>query len=490
MNRLLHRGCELALHTFDRRWQKLRTPDDELARQREHQPEGTVSVLVPVWNTRPEWLAALADSLHRQTLAGWECILYDGGSDRPATLRALEGLPGFDERLRVVHAAKNLGIAGNTNAALELARGGWIAFCDHDDVLEPDALWRMVTALNESGADTAYSDEDRITANGRTHYAPHFKPDWCPENLLACNYVCHLTVMKRELAVRLGGLREGLDGSQDHDLLLRCAASGVSVTHVPRILYHWRSNSGSMSHIQRDRCLETGCRAVEEHLRSVGVQARVAQDAGRLRVIRPWPQEAQVLVLFRAMPPDWLAALLMNERPGSVRWDMVPPQGPDELIRDADEELILLWDTALMPTDGLMTELAAQAFRPDVGCAFPQVLDRRGRIISSGYAISQDGTIQARGRGLKPDDCDPLLLEHSVHQVSCGDMGCVMFRRQLWQDGADSDGIGWMLRLAEQGLRHVVSPYAAALCEHRPMPAPVRPGLRDGCIIGRMPDER
>lgn len=156
-----------------------------------------------------------------------------------------------------------------------------------------------------------YSDEDRVTPGGHTHYAPHFKPDWCPENILACNYVCHMTLIRRDLMTRLEGLRGGLDGSQDHDLILRCMAAGAKVIHVPHILYHWRNNGGSMSHVQREKCLLSGQRAVQDCLDGMGKDVRTEIAGGRIRVKWPWPEEYRLRVLIRGgEPPAWLTDLL------------------------------------------------------------------------------------------------------------------------------------------------------------------------------------
>ena len=116
-----------------------------------------------------------------------------------------------------------MGISGNTNEALKLARGEYIALCDHDDLLAPDALWRVAECIAEKQPDVIYSDEDRITQNGRRHMDPHYKPDYCPDNLISDNYICHLAVIRKPLLEEIGGLRSGFDGSQDHDLFLRLA---------------------------------------------------------------------------------------------------------------------------------------------------------------------------------------------------------------------------------------------------------------------------
>ena len=474
----VRRGCELYLGSFNRQWQRLRTPEAELEAQRRRQPEaGTVSVIVPVWNTKPEWLRALADSLRVQSLTDWECVLYDGGSDRSDTPAALKEIQATDSRFRVIRADTNLGIVGNTNAAAALARGPWLVFCDHDDTLEPDALWRLATAVKELGADLAYADEDRLTADGRVHYAPHFKPDLCPENLLACNYICHPVMLRRSLWEKLGGLRSGLEGSQDHDLMLRCVNAGAKVVHVPHILYHWRNNGGSMSHTQREKCQSSGLRAVEEAVRARCAEASAEVSGGRLRVLWPLPERARVRVLLTGSGADTekLLPLLNDGMSDRVTCQPVTRDSLDEAARGAAEELLLLWDARLTPEPGTVRELAALAMRPEVGRAFPQVLDARDRILFSGCGCRNGRTFR-RSAGERPERCDPLLLETSVHQVSLGSGLCVMLRRELWTgpDCAPRDGT----------LRNLVSPFAVARCFRWPGEPETAP-FHDPCLIGR-----
>ena len=66
-----------------------------------------------------------------------------------------------------------------------------------------------------------YSDEALFTKSIRRPMVAHFKPDYAPDYLLCCNYICHLAVFQKALWEQLGGERPECDGSQDHDLFLR-----------------------------------------------------------------------------------------------------------------------------------------------------------------------------------------------------------------------------------------------------------------------------
>jgi GT2 family glycosyltransferase len=172
----------------------------------------------------------------------------------------------------------NRGIAGNTNAALELATGDYVGFLDHDDTLAPFALFEVARALNDwPDADILYSDEDFIDESGLHRFEPTFKPAWSPDVLRGHNYVCHFAVYRRELLNRLGGVRGEFDGAQDHDLILRASECARRIVHIPRVLYHWRRHPGSTAyHIDvKPGAGAAARRAVSEHLERLGIAGRV-----------------------------------------------------------------------------------------------------------------------------------------------------------------------------------------------------------------------
>ena len=145
----------------------------------------------------------------------------------------------LDDRIHVVYLETNVGVSAASNAALELARGDFVALLDHDDELAEDALWQMARSLaSDPAVDMLYSDEDKLTLEGK-HVQPYFKPGWSPELLLSYMYTCHLGVYRTSLVRQLGGFRSEFDQAQDFDLALRVARTG-RVRHVPGVLYHWR----------------------------------------------------------------------------------------------------------------------------------------------------------------------------------------------------------------------------------------------------------
>lgn len=255
---------------------------DASARDRMRRVEETwpatplISVVLPVYNPEVSWLEAAVESVMQQVYASWELCIADDASSREG-IRALLSRYASDPRITVTFSPKHRGIAATTNAALGLARGEFVAFLDHDDVLRPHALHAMVAYLQaHESADLIYSDEDMILPGGE-YGDPKFKPDYSPEMLLSWNYITHLVMIRRSLVESLGGLRGDFEGSQDHDLLLRAVEHARHVGHVADVLYGWRVVPGSaaLSADQKPLARESGRRAVEQAVHRRGFSGRI-----------------------------------------------------------------------------------------------------------------------------------------------------------------------------------------------------------------------
>ena len=238
-------------------WEKLTSPDEaELRRQRrvseelsfeyndgfylmEGRSRPLISIVIPAYNTPEKYLRMLFDSILAQTYPYFEVIVADG-SEENDTVSSLTGkYASRDGRFRHVGLGKNRGISENTNAGIAEARGDYIALCDHDDELPPYALFEVAKAISENpGGQFFYTDEDKVDLDGGALFDPNFKPDYDPELLLSVNYICHLSVIRRDLLHKVGGFRGEYDGAQDHDFFLRCTeeAAGSEL----RLLENWR----------------------------------------------------------------------------------------------------------------------------------------------------------------------------------------------------------------------------------------------------------
>jgi O-antigen biosynthesis protein len=214
----------------------------------------TVAFVVPVYNTKPAYLDTLLASVRAQAAGAWELILCDDGS-RAAETRAWLDRHAKDADLRILRLERNQGIAAATNAAIAAARAPWTALVDHDDALMPFALERILGALADA-PDCQFLYTDEVIGDARLRPTDVFlKPAFDPVLLSGVNYINHLSLYRRERLLALGGLRQGFEGSQDHDLLLRYTAGlrRPQCLHLPYPAYLWRRDGSSYSAVFLDR---------------------------------------------------------------------------------------------------------------------------------------------------------------------------------------------------------------------------------------------
>ncbi len=226
-----------------------------------------ISIIVPVYNVQASYLNNCIRSVLHQAYPHWELCLADDCSTEKHVRPLLEKWCGVDPRINVVYLEENKGIAGATEEAVKMAKGDFLAFLDNDDELTVDALYQIVKALLEGGADLLYSDEDLIGDDG-TCFSTFYKPDYNRELLLCHNYITHLLVVSRELYESSGGVCSELDGAQDYDLVLKLCHRAKKVDHINMVLYHWRASetSTSINHQQKSYADRAGRKAVEKAL--------------------------------------------------------------------------------------------------------------------------------------------------------------------------------------------------------------------------------
>jgi GT2 family glycosyltransferase len=238
-----------------------------------------ISIITPVFNTPVPCLEEAINSVLAQAYESWELILIDDASTDSKTCAALPDLVRRDARIRFARREENGGISLASNDGLALAKGEWVGFLDHDDLLEPDALFEVVRLLQaHPDADLIYSDEDRLTENG--FEKPLLKPEWSPDFFLSYNYVSHFTCLRRNVVEEAGHFRPHYDGVQDYDLFLRVSERTDRIYHIPRVLYHWRRTATSTADNiwRKPKALEAGKQAIEEHLKRRSEPGHVTID--------------------------------------------------------------------------------------------------------------------------------------------------------------------------------------------------------------------
>ena len=247
----------------------------EKERKKRFRKKPKISIVVPLYNTDTDFFRELLYSVHLQSYSNWELCLADGSKEK---LTEIEEMCKNDKRIKYKFLNENKGISENTNEAIKIATGDYIALLDHDDMLSLDALYEVVKTINENkNVDFIYSDEDKFHFIDEPRFLPHFKPDFAPDTLRANNYICHFSVVKKSLLNEVGLLNSGFDGAQEYDLILRITEKAKKIVHIPKILYHWRvhKDSTAMNTDAKPYAFEAGKKAILSHLERIGLKGEV-----------------------------------------------------------------------------------------------------------------------------------------------------------------------------------------------------------------------
>ena len=225
-----------------------------------------ISIVVPAYNPVRKYFTELLESVKKQTYQNWELCITDAGNKSvwPCISRVFDG----DLRVKYKKLEVNGGISENTNAAIEMASGDYISFIDHDDILEPDALYCVAKRIVKNHSDMIYTDEDKVD-EGLTKYFDYYrKPDFNRVLLMTNNYICHFCTIRKSVILNCGGLRKEYDGAQDYDLVLRASDYCKRIDHIARPLYHWRTIASSTANnpFSKEYAYLAGKKAIEDYL--------------------------------------------------------------------------------------------------------------------------------------------------------------------------------------------------------------------------------
>ena len=477
-----------------------------------------ISVVMPAYQTPVTLLAEAIASVRAQLYPHWELCIADDASPDPAVWRLLSDAANSDPRIKVVRREVNGHICAATNSALALAGGEYVALMDHDDLLSERALYEVAALLERHpDADLIYSDEDKIDDAGR-RFEPHAKTDWNYELLLGQNMVSHLGVYRRTLVSEVGGLREGFEGSQDYDLVLRIAERTVParIHHIPWVLYHWRQQgeTASFSESFLAQCAAAARRAVAEHLTRVGdvavvenqpelpawlhVRRAPPEPNPLVSVIVPTRDRAELLaqcadgVLNRTRYRN-LELLIVDN--GSVeprtqalfdhlradpRVRVLPAPGPfnfsrlnNQAVAEARGDILLLLNNDISMADpSWLDELVAHAVRPNVGAVGARLLFPDGRVQHAGVILGVGGETPVAGHlgylqgGDERGYYGHLAMTRNVSAVTAA---CMALRRAVYEEvgGFDAEAlpvafndVDLCLKIRARGYDIVWTPFA------------------------------
>ena len=263
-----------------------------------------ISIVIPLYKTPENYFMELMNSIKQQTYSNWEICLADGSEKKAEYLNGIINL--CSDKIKYKFIGTNKGISENTNEALKMATGDFIALVDHDDILPRFALYEIVKAINdEPEVDFIYSDEDKfIKKNGiNIRLLPHFKQDYALDTLRSYNYICHFTVIKKELLDKIGNFKSEYDGSQDYDIILRATEKANKILHIPKILYNWRINENSVASgaSAKPYAYEAAKRAISSSLERQGIQNAKVEDSkitGIYKVTYPIIKDDKISIII------------------------------------------------------------------------------------------------------------------------------------------------------------------------------------------------
>ena len=480
-----------------------------------------LSLLVPTYNTPEAMLRATLDSVLSQLYPEWELCLADDGSSQPHVARILEEYARRDARIKLHLGKQNRGVSHASNRALEMATGECVVLLDHDDVLEPHALFRVAQAVLEDDPDLVYSDEVLTTADGALVREAVHRPAFSPERLRGHPYIVHIVAFRASLIRDIGGFDEALRISQDYDLILRASEKARRVVHIPDTLYRWRIHGGSLGHQKMAEVMDASCEILRRHLQRCGETGRVDPGAGfnffdiryplsaglRVAIVIPTKDHVQLLrqciesirATVREVPYEIVVVDHQSKDPQTRAYldglgpgcRVVPFEGPFNFSAINNRAVsaigggfthVLLCNNdieALRP--GWLERMLELGQQPSVGIVGAKLLypDRK-TIQHAGVCVGAYGRAEHYAKFLRLPDTGlslghlgSLLINHEVAAVTAA---CLLIRKEVLDavGGLDEElqvgfnDVDLCLRVGEKGYRVLFCPHAE-LVHHESM---------------------
>lgn len=469
-----------------------------------------ISVVMPVYAPPIHLLDAAIRSVMDQSYGNWQLCIADDLSPGAEVRACLERWMKYDDRIKVTFRKENGHISKASNTALELTKGEFIAFMDHDDLLSPDALFHIVTRINlKPDTDILYTDEDKVDEEGK-HADAHFKPQWCPDHLLSRNYFGHLVVMRSSVVKGIGGFREGFEGSQDYDLMLRAVERTERIEHIPRVLYHWRIHAASaaLSEDVKPYAYVAARTALTEALERRREPAEVeflhgyrgyrinfkSPLRGKVSVVIPTKDKTDVLatcvhsIFNRTDHPDFEVIVVSNNskepsffafmkemerlQPERFRWyERNEPFNFSALMNfgtakaTGDHILFLNNDTEVIHGDW-MRIMHSWSQRPSIGAVGVKLLYHNDTIQHAGVVVGLGGVAGHTFVGYHKDGPGYFNYVNTVNNNSAVTAACMMVERSKleriggWEElfTVEYNDVDLCLRLREAGYHNVYVP--------------------------------
>jgi O-antigen biosynthesis protein len=461
----VHEGRFPRREYYERELQKLRRLVAARYRQDKLAYRPLVSVLMRTYNSEPIYLEAAVRSVLAQAYSNWELRIVDDCSSNPATLEALGRVTAWDKRIFVIRKTHHSGSSAAKNYALSDARGEYVAMLGYDDELSFDALYEVVLALNtEPTTDVIYTDEGYVSPGGQP--TDLFKPDWCPSLFRGVMYVGHLLIVRRSLALYVGGFEFAFDAIQDFEFMLRISERTRKIRHVPKVLYRCRKIPESVAHSVKPKVgvEQLQAAAVQAHLGRLGLDglAKPNPQYSRRVIIEPVghalnntfdlivhcggiPMADTSVVnsaLARtahqsariAVPAAWSGVKILASTTVDLLFDD-PPSLSDaarltRFLAESSAEFVLAMSADVaIETDSWMELLAVATQEREVAVACPVVLSADGLIAHAGLVVGSDASVRPAMRGLQPQGDGYAGSLSCTREISAAWADVVLLRR-------------------------------------------------------------
>lgn len=504
-------------------WLKRHYPSSEqlesqAAESRQFKVRPKISILMPTYNTNITHLKEAIESVRTQSYDNWELCIADDASTNPEVVKTIRPFVAQDKRIKLSVRKQNGHISQASNSALEMASGDYIGLLDHDDLLWPNALYECVKIIQlNPKAGLIYTDEDKLSADGKKHIDPFFKPDWSPDYLRSINYITHFTILSRPVFDKIGGFLTKYDGAQDWNLFLRATnylatRSPIQIFHVPTILYSWRQSKDSTASEAAMRgakkyVVEAQRRALTDDLKDRGYEGAVEQNRHwtwrvryqiigqpKVSIIIPTKDQAKLLercldsitekstydnyeiVLVDTGSQEAKTVALYSQLKTNPRIKIINWKKPfnyaavnNFATRSAvgDYYLFLNNDTKVISPDWIES-LLEFAQRPDVGAVGAKLLYPDNTIQHAGVIMGLGG-YAGHAHQLLPADAFGYYHRLSVPQdLSAVTAACVMISRQVFDAAKGFDesfalaynDVDLCLKIRQLGKLVVYTPYA------------------------------
>lgn len=471
-----------------------------------------VSIVMPVYNPDIKWLEDAIKSIQSQVYPYWELCIADDCSTDGGVHALLEKYMNTDKRIKVDFRKENEHISAASNSALTLAQGEWVALMDQDDLLSQDALYWVIDAINtHPDSRLIYSDEDKIDEND-DRFAPYFKCDWNLDLFYSQNMFSHLGVYHKPLLNEVGGFRQGFEGAQDYDLVLRCIEkiSHAQIIHIPRVLYHWRAHSGStaLAVSVKPYVEQAVIRALTEHFQRQQIDALVelTECGNRIRYKLPsTPPRVSLIIptrnnykfiqrciesiIEKTIYPNYDIIIVdngsddvavldyLNFLSTDPRIRILKDDGPfnhsrlnNAAVKIAKGEVLgLLNDDIEVISPDWLSEMVSHALQPKVGAVGAKLLYRNNTLQHAGTVLGMFGLVDHACKHLPRNHTGYFGRVALVSSFSAVTAACLIIKKSLFEvvGGFDEDNlptdfndVDFCLRVRALGFRNVYTPFA------------------------------